>query len=289
MIGVATGVPGAGKTLWMITWLMAKAKAENRPVFYSGIKDLKIPGWVEFEAEKWMECPPNSLVLIDEAQRVFRPRSHGTTVPKHVADLETHRHLGIDLFLVTQHPMLIESNVRRLCGLHFHVVRKWGMQASTVHEWPTIKESCDKPGQRDDSVRHAFKYPKQNYALYHSAEVHTHKRRLPYHLLFIAAVPFAVGYAGWRVYDHWFPSSSGRMAAVGGGATVLADAGGATRVPGGGVGAAGGAPLTPAEYVARYEPRVPGLAYTAPVYDEVTKTAVAPYPAACIASTSRCK
>lgn len=285
MIVVTTGVPGAGKTLWALTWVKAKAEKEKREVFYSGIKDLKLP-WTEIDPEKWMDCPPGSIVVIDECQRVFRPRNHGSSVPKHVADLETHRHLGIDLVLITQHPMLMESNVRRLCGLHFHVVRSWGRLKATVHEWPTIKENCDK--SRDDSVRHEFAYPKANFGLYHSAEVHTHKARIPYHFWIICAVPFAVCYAAWRVYSNWFPGGDGvvnqSLAAATGGRA------GASAAPGGGgLRLVAGSHAERINYVEQFRPRVAGLHYTAPVYDEITKPTEVPFPAACIASESRCK
>ncbi|WP_157288303.1 hypothetical protein [Uliginosibacterium gangwonense] len=46
--------------------------------------------------------------------------------------------------------------------------------------------------------------------------------------------------------------------------------------------------LTPAEYVAQYKPRVENLQYSAPAYDQVTKPVTASYPAACVASSSRC-
>jgi zona occludens toxin len=46
--------------------------------------------------------------------------------------------------------------------------------------------------------------------------------------------------------------------------------------------------LTPAQYVAQYQARLPDLPHTAPVYDDVTKPVKAPYPAACVASDTRC-
>lgn len=279
MIVVTTGVPGAGKTLWAITWVKAKAEKENRPVYYSGIADLKLP-WIECDPQKWMDCPPNSIIVIDECQRVFRPRAHGSNVPDFVAKLETHRHMGVDIVLITQHPMLIDSNVRRLCGLHFHVVRSWGRAKATVHEWPTIKENCDKNGQREDSVRHEFSYPKANFGLYKSAEVHTHKARIPYHVWFIALVPVVVGYTGWRVYNNWFPKAKqpaveqaiGPLATVQGGVQP-----GQVRPNG---------PLTAAQYIEQFKPRVAGLDYTAPAYDKVAEPKEAPYPAACVLGAS---
>lgn len=283
MIVVTTGVPGAGKTLYALTWVKAKAEKENRPVYYSGIKDLKLP-WMEHAPEKWEELPANSIMVIDECQRVFRPRMHGSAVPSFVAALETHRHKGIDLVLITQHPMLIDQNVRRLCGLHFHVVRKWGMQAATVHEWPTIKETCDK--NRADSVRHEFAYPKSNYGLYHSAEVHTHKARIPYHVWIIALVPFVVGYAGWRIYSNWFPQAKAGPAVeekAPDARTLAAEGGRATRS------SDKSTTMGPEEYVASFTPRVAGLAYTAPAYDDVTKPVEAPYPAAAVLMGKTCR
>src|SRR5690606_3202457 len=126
--------------LYALDWLRQKAAKEGREVYYDGIKDLKLP-WIEHPATEWMKLPPNSIMVIDECQRHFRPRANGSVVPPCIAEMETHRHLGIDLVLITQHPMLLDQNIRRLCGLHFHVVRKWGTHAATVHEWPNIKDN----------------------------------------------------------------------------------------------------------------------------------------------------
>jgi hypothetical protein len=52
---------------------------------------------------------------------------------------------------------------------------------------------------------------------------------------------------------------------------------------------ASGQVKTAAEYIDSFSPRFAGLAYTAPVYDDVTKPVVAPYPAACVMSRTRCQ
>jgi zona occludens toxin len=275
MIVTITGLPGNGKTLYALNWVKAKAEKEGRPVFYNGIKDLALP-WTECDPEKWFELPANSIIVIDECQRVFRPRMHGTKVPPHVEQLETHRHLGIDIVLITQHPMLIDSNVRRLVGLHFHVVRKFGLQAATVHEWASIKENCDK--NRDESTRHDFKYPKASYAWYKSAEVHTHKARVPMRVWIFLALPFVLAGLVWYLWQQLMPHEPAQQpqnARISSGQVT-----GQAKPAG---------PMTAAEYTASFTPRVQGLAYTAPAYDEVTKPLQAPYPAACISSASRCQ
>jgi len=105
-IELQTGLPGHCKTLYTLDRIEALRKKSGRPVFYNGIainKD-KLPEWQEIEADKWYTAPPESIVVIDEAQRIFRPRPAGSQVPKHESELETHRHGGIDLVLMTQKP-----------------------------------------------------------------------------------------------------------------------------------------------------------------------------------------
>lgn len=274
MIGVFTGLPGAGKTLFALTWIKQLSESEKRPVFYSGIADLKLP-WIEIDPLKWMDCPAGSIIVIDECQRVFRPRANGSTVPEAISAMETHRHRGVDIYLITQHPMLIDQNIRRLAGLHFHVVRKWGTQSAIVHEWLHIKENCDK--SRADSTQHAFKYPKDAYAFYKSAEVHTHKARIPTRVYVLAAVPLVLAALGYRIYS----SMSDRVA----GPQLPGSAAGADVQPGRAVPNS----IPAVDYFGAQKPRVYGLAYTAPVYDQVTKPVRAPYPAACIANASRCQ
>lgn len=288
MLTKITGLPGNGKTLYAIKYVKEWSERENRPVFYSGIPELKLP-WTEVEPEKWFDCPPNSIILIDEAQRVFRPRSMGKDVPEHVMRLETHRHQGLDVVLITQHPLLMDTAVRRLVGKHLHVVRKWGTEAATVHEWPQVRENCDKPAGRKDSIKHAWKYDKSVYGFYKSAEVHTVKRNIPMRVYILFALPLVlaalIGYV-WKFTDK---KMSGTISAVE-----------SSRSASSGTVANLGAPA-PArmgyenaladakQYVYERTPRVVGLPQTAPRYDEVTQPVMAPLPAACVASASRCR
>jgi zona occludens toxin len=288
MIITITGLPGNGKTLFALNWVKAKAEKEGRQVFYSGITDLNtaVLPWTECEPTKWFELPPGSIIVIDECQRVFRPRMHGSAVPDFVAQLETHRHLGVDLVLITQHPMLIDSNVRRLVGLHFHVVRKFGLQAATVHEWGAIKETCDK--NREDSSRHDFVYPKAAYTWYKSAEVHTHKARIPARVWWLGAVVLGLAGAVYTGYSFWSKRLSGQHADEMAQTMGVTPASTAPRVVTRTAAASSSGPMTTEAYLRAHAPRIPGLPHTAPVYDETTKPQEAPYPAACIASYSRC-
>jgi zona occludens toxin len=285
MITLITGLPGNGKTLYALTWLKDRAVKENRQVYFHGIKDCQVPGWIELEDPKtWHTLPPGAIIVIDEVQTVMRPRMHGTTVPEFVAKLETHRHQGFDLVLITQNPMLLDSNARRLVGQHFHVVRKFGTKMATVHEWNGVKENCDK--NREDSIRHDFRYPVASFALYKSAELHTHKRRIPFKVWVFLALPFilvALAWAGWSKVTNKPAVDS---AAARPGAMNLAAPGG---VGSPAAAARPGQTMTTGDYLAAQVPRVAGLAYTAPAYDEITKPVEAPYPAACVEMRGECK
>jgi len=284
VVTLVTGLQGNGKTLFCIDAVKALAEKEGRPVYYHGITDLMLP-WTPLEKqEDWPDVPGGSIVVLDEAQKAFRTRANGATVPRHVSELETLRHRGISLWLITQHPMLIDNNARRLCGRHLHLVRKFGAQASVLHEWNAVRENCDKPAGRKDSQRKTFNFPKSVYGLYKSAEVHTVKRKIPPKVLaIIPMVLFAaafLGYVGYRkVYKPMHGDSEEAQAIKHGQPGQIAY---------GTEGDRRSRPLTTAEYVQSYQPRIAGLDYTAPAYDELTKPKRVPVPAACVTFKGGC-
>lgn len=289
MIYLHTGLPGAGKTLFTLQIVRERARKENRAVYYHGIEILKpeeFEGWQPLDdPAKWFELPDGAIIIHDEAQTLYRPRGNGAQVPEHVAKLETHRHKGHDIYFVTQHPMLIDSNVRRLAGEHMHVVRSFGAKVATLHRWGQCKEQCDK--SRADSIRETVGYPAQLFAAYKSATLHTHKPKIPKRVFVLLALPFVFIGLLWGFYSWW--DDFGTVEAPAGAGVVEQGA----SVPQGTVPSSGTrrreAPVkTTAEWVAERRPRVDGLAHTAPVYDAVTTVVEAPRPAVCIATAGRC-
>ena len=209
MLNLYTGTPGAGKTLKMLADHLASADG-NRPIFVYGVEGL-VPSdkWTPLEDPKeWHKCPYGSLVLVDEAQSVFRPRRPGDPIPEYVSAAETHRHLGIDLIMTTQYPMLIDAHLRRLVSNHQHLVNVWGLKGrSSVYEWSEAQDDPKDPRARKLARRFMFKYPKQVYDLYKSAQVHTKKPRIP--LFFKFGIPIilvilgASGYYGYYAISHF--------------------------------------------------------------------------------------
>lgn len=292
MINLITGLPGNGKSLFAIGYIKQWAERENRPVFYSGVtlteEGKQALGWTEIDALEWFKCPAGAIVFIDEAQRVFRPRMHGKDVPKHVAELETHRHAGMDLVLITQHPMLIDNEVRRLAGSHRHVVRMMGTQRATIHEWCEVRQDCEKGSRRSDSEKTIWAYDKSIYALYKSAELHTVKRKIPKVVFLLALAPVVIGLAIW-----WMVSYGKKVTVAPAEPGVSVSEGGMQKtglaVPGRNSEGKAFDPVADAKnYVVVNTPRLEGLPHTAPKYDDLTKPEVAPVPVACVATEKRC-
>lgn len=280
-----TGLPGNGKTLYSICMVKEWAEKEKRAVYYHGIEILDkvaLP-WTEFaDPTTWHTLPVGSIIVIDEAHKVFPLRPQGSKVPPHVEAIAELRHQGHNLVLITQHPMEVDSAIRRRCGRHLHAVRRFGIQACALFEWSRCVDNCDKT--RKDAIQHEWVYKKEAYAWYKSAEVHTIKRRLPKKLIILIIAPLLVIAAIWYVWSIFNAQRNGSATAAKPDAPGQVAPAAQQRSQ-----QASGGPLTRQEWLDRYRPRVAGLEYTAPAYDDVTKPARAPYPAACIQSAKRCQ
>lgn len=202
-IELSTGNPGAGKTLSVVQEINVLSKKwekkpeQARPIFVLGIKDLAlsvcdVPTYTFNETKggrvghdqigiDWESMPDGSLVIIDECQKYFPKRPTGARIPEHVAFLNVHRHRGFDIWLITQKPKNIDIEVRELAGRHRHYRRNWATASAVCYEW----DGCSVNLNYKESQKSAFKYPKDAYKFYKSAEVHTKPRnKFPIKLLF---------------------------------------------------------------------------------------------------------
>jgi zona occludens toxin (predicted ATPase) len=202
MLTLITGKPGAGKS-WYAVRELRKELAKGRAIF-SDIDGLTLDGVLPIP-ERWQDCPAGSLVVYDECQKLFGPdKQQGRSSNPMLADLETHRHLGLDLWFITQHPGLLHAHVRRLIGAHVHVLAVYGSDYVRLYSAGEVIEvdktsallSCDcKSEIRDKSV----------FASYKSTVLNTHKTRWPRKTLVMlgsllvgglgvaVAVPYAFG------------------------------------------------------------------------------------------------
>jgi zona occludens toxin len=222
MLTLITGTPRAGKTL-LSTWEIArlvpgstveateactshgvtyrKGDAVPRHLF-SNIHDLLIDH--TFISSKDLECwhtwaQPGDVIMFDEVQEVWRPRGLGVKVPPEIAALETHGHMGVDLVLITQHPMLVDPNIRRLVNQHLHV-RRLTYGTAMVYEW----DHCENPGATKTCIANrVFFHRRKMYALYKSATLHTKPKVRPPAVLYLGLAAVAgLLYAAPNAYNR---------------------------------------------------------------------------------------
>lgn len=181
-VTLITGVPGNGKSL-RVVWYIRDALKAGEQVFVCNLNGLTSEGawtgWVPFDdPTRWEDLPAGSILVVDEAQKFFRAATG--TVPAYIKAMETIRHLGIRLILITQHPALIHANIRALIGRHEHLVRSNGKPSAKVYIRASVIDNVrsDAALAREDSTDWA--YPTDCYGAYKSAEVHTVKRTVPH-------------------------------------------------------------------------------------------------------------
>ena len=177
-ITLITAVPGSGKTL-RVVWYIREALKANEQVFVCNLNGLSTTGdyagWLPFEdPTKWEQLPAGCILVVDEAQQFFRAATG--SVPSYIAAMETIRHRGIRLIIITQHPMLIHANIRALIGRHEHLVRENGKQSAIVYRRNSVIDNVRSDSALNKEDYSSWAYPTDVFNAYKSAEVHTVKR-----------------------------------------------------------------------------------------------------------------
>ena len=202
MITLITGVPGAGKTLNTIR-MVDKEHGETRPIYYRGIRDLKLP-WTELDDDQsrnWFDLPEGSVIVIDECHQIWPMRSPSTKLPEGVSRMDTHRHGGYDIYLITQQPKRLDFQARGYVGRHLHYERAFGHEATRQLEWQECVDDPKDYHRRQEAQTSRIKFDKKYYEAYHSAEVHTFKKRVPKAAYFFGAAITAVLVFGGVFYN----------------------------------------------------------------------------------------
>lgn len=210
MITLITGTPGAGKTLYSLRFLLdvfyqystfekfqiAIGKL-NKPfeliatryIYAHGITGLtleheiivcesltcdfcrSLPALTDNMAYKKVKdwnsyAVDGSVFFIDECQHIYRSKGSMS-----VSEFETHRHKGLDFFMVTQHPMLINTDLRRLVGRHIHLIADF--LGRHQYEWVECNQSLSKT----NSIKSKYSLDKSLFCLYQSASIHTKQQK----------------------------------------------------------------------------------------------------------------
>lgn len=190
MLYLLTALPGSGKTQYAIErFILDEAKANPGRPIYANIKGLR----VDAIAQKcgvvvgpspldWRTLPDGSLVIYDEAQsRDLFPATGKPGLPEdeRISALDTHRHRGFDIVLITQDPALVHHWARKFVGRHIHLVRPNGAEMMTVLEWGKAQSNPEDHFAKQEADTSLRKMNPETWALYDSATVHTHKFKMP--------------------------------------------------------------------------------------------------------------
>ncbi|RDI14220.1 zonular occludens toxin domain-containing protein [Comamonas sp. AG1104] len=274
MMTLFTGNPGAGKTASMIDLVMRELG--NRPVFVHFdeaerirpeqtllAESLKIPH-TRCNARNWFdEVPDGAVLLIDEAQGPFRPRGSGSAVPKAVQAFETHRHAGIDVFMTTQGPRLVDSNLRALFGRHVHI-RDKGWMGRWWYEWTECNTELN---WKKCENKRRYKLPKRVFDFYKSANEHTKAPRKIPPVLFLAVGAALI--CAYMLFSAFYkPAPEAKKLPTLEHSQNVSGAAGSAAVPG---------QTSPAPKVydfGEFIPRVSSRPETSPAYDEIRKVVV---------------
>uniref|UniRef100_UPI000D3B527B zonular occludens toxin domain-containing protein n=1 Tax=unclassified Variovorax TaxID=663243 RepID=UPI000D3B527B len=289
MLYLRTGANGSFKTaltLWDVRQMQLK---EGRDVLF--VKDrfkahailTEEFGWKPIEFKDWLKYK-DCIILADEVHRDLPKVSESSKRPEHIEMLAEHRSFGHDFFLLDQHPLNIDPFVRRLIGppgYHQHFVRLLGAaEACSVLEFNAVDPVCEKPGAVKRAQTSTRKPEKEAYGWYESASLHTGKLRIPKQVWTLLMCVIAFSVLVYFLITKFMPGSTGtkpEAAATSSGAKASGVVSGAPSSA-----ADDRKPMTTAEYVAAYQPRLPGLMHTAPVYDKLTEPRRVPVPAACV-------
>lgn len=309
MITLITGAPGSGKTLYCIDKIIQPLvgttvdgqDADGNVVtydrrIYSNINGLQIDH--ELIDSAWLEKladnkTTGAVVVFDEVQRVWPNRPTGSKKPAAVEYLETHRHDGIDVVLLTQNPQLLDPAVRALIGRHLHMRRAGGLSGAVVYEWDSCSNALN---FKNAFSKKPYRYSRKVYKLYKSAKVHTkQKRSLPFAVWFILLGLVGAAFL-WPKFASNLAARADSAKSAGSGAVATSGpvvsgstAAGRSAAASAGRSAAAAGPkvLTAQEYFESHRPRFKGMPHTAERYDAITQPTRAPIPAACLESRSK--
>jgi hypothetical protein len=263
-ITLITGKPGSGKTLRAVRFIR-EAVDRGEQVFVTNLTGLQLPHIPLENPHEWQTLPAGSVLVVDEAQRFFRARRGGDP-PPYIQAMETIRHLGVRLLLITQQPDYLDAHIRGLVGLHEHVVREHGKPAAKIWRHTEVMENVRSDRARARYDQEVWPYDVTLYPLYQSAEVHTVKKvmsaRWKKGLKFLAFAVVLLGVGAYVARDSYFgDKADSRAPEDGAHQRAVATAPGYPPISENGS-------RTTEEYAAMLTPRIGEAPWSAPLYDD---------------------
>lgn len=292
-----TGVEGAGKTLFAIQQSALLSREDGGELYQLNIRGAdpahlpKLPfsisdmatnedGSALIDPEtgdhmpKWATLPSGSVIIVDEAHKVFPQRGPGRP-PKWIEMMGEGRQAGIRFVLLSQAPASIDGFVRDRISVHYHLERKGGMKRATVIQFDhCISYPKSAYHERKEAQVHFWSFPlsdepgKDYKNWYKSAKSHHFKLKLPWKIF--AALLFlpAAGYVAYQVWDKVGGVMEGVSTSPA--SSAAAPAAGVPRSPrqerGQGSERAMEVVTDPDKYRLQFKPIVPEMPWSAPAY-----------------------
>lgn len=269
-ITLITGLPGSGKTLRAVKFCK-EAVDRGEVLFVCNLNGLKLPHIPFEDPREWRDLPKGAVLVVDEAQQFFRTR-RGGDAPEYLTAMETIRHYGVRLVVLTQQPDYLDTHLRGLVGMHEHLLRINGKPAAKIYRHNEVMDNVRSERARSRYDSETWTYPSELFPLYESAQVHTVKpvmsSRFKRGLMFAAVAGVLLTGVAWK------------FTGIFGGADAQAEVtpvqAGRGDAPAPVQGATSPSDLSPlekhepsavAEYMANLQPRAPSLPWSAPIYD----------------------
>lgn len=280
---IRTGLPGNGKTLNTIKEVDTQAKAEGRPVYFhnvAGLKPEKLQAdWFEFDDPlRWHELPKDAIIVVDEAQGseerpMFGVRDPRKPVPPHITAIETIRHRGHQLHLITQDPRFLDVHARRLCNEHIHYWRIFGSPKVSRYVTPRVVNDVEKLSSFSQSSRTIISLDKSMYGVYTSSQGEHHFRFKPPVKVIASVGVIIIAVVGVFSLVNKFSSLGEQDQKPGKDIAEQVKDTARGMLPSIVPSSAGapGTPITKSQYVEARMPRIEQLPASAPVYDTLTQ------------------
>lgn len=283
MLVIRTGKPGHGKTLNAIREIDQQAFKQGRPVYYHNINGLKPhtlkASWFAFDdPHLWYELPPNSIIVVDEAQGWFAGRDSRSRPPEYITRFEVMRHSGFEVHLITQDPRYLDVHLRRLSNSHIHFWRVFKSQRLLRFESEVVVEKVEVLSSFKDADKRRVTIDSGYFDSYTSANADHHfKTKIPLKLvLFVIVVAVFFVWSGLFIYSK---TSSDQDEVVSAPGSVAPAPGPAPSSPKDALGslispvgrAVQEQHVSTERYIELHTPRIPDVPSSAPIYDELTK------------------
>lgn len=214
MLTVITGLPGSGKTAGVVERFLMPLAAKDwkeHAITPDGEKVTvkrrlltNINGLLleheKIDADdlaKWHEwAKPGDLIVFDEVQKPWPLTGANKEQPKCITELETHRHYGVDMILMTQHPMLINAAIVRLAGQHLHIRKLGNSRFATIYEWDGVSRTLL---YKNAFAKKAWRRSKDAEKVYRSSSLHTkQKRAMPTVIFLLLACLIGLPVLVWK-------------------------------------------------------------------------------------------